>query len=391
MMGTSVFLHDTLATLVADLAAFVNPREQPEWVKNPETGELVKVLARLEENPEAGELAKVRERLEWAEKVESLSITNHESKWEEAREAIRDADGTSASSLYAEHPIDLEPQMGLVPIGMNPVTKLWEFYHLRSAADPTVIPEHDEAGNIEVTAETGIIFVLIPGGTFLMGAQKEDPAVPNYDPLAESNETPYHETLESYFLARHELTQAQWERLSGGEKPSREGSGRTNSMGGTVSLTHPVEEVSWDMCNELLTGHALDLPSEAQWEYACRAGTATPWFTGTDANSLAGHANILDETGAAEAPSWGNPEGFDDGFVIHAPVGSLLPNEFGMFDMHGNVWEWCREPFGTSSFPVTRGGSFQNPAQDARSANRDNYAPSVWDYLVGLRPARAIY
>src|SRR5262249_8937168 len=142
--------------------------------------------------------------------------------WAEARAAIAKADGEVASRLYAGKAIELrdEDVTGLVPIGMNPVTKLWEFYELRSAwdakSDPREIPipEHDGEGRIEATAATGIVFVLLPGGTFTMGAQRGDG--PNHDPQARSDESPVHEvTLLPFFLARHELTRAQWQRLVG--------------------------------------------------------------------------------------------------------------------------------------------------------------------------------
>ena len=118
--------------------------------------------------------------------------------WQQATEAIAKADDVVASTLYRAHPIKLRPQLGLVPIGMNPVTKLWEFYDLRSAWDPATVPDpaaleipvHDAEGRIAVGDGTGIVFVLVPGGTFTMGAQKTNKDGPNYDPDAEGYESP---------------------------------------------------------------------------------------------------------------------------------------------------------------------------------------------------------
>ncbi|MCC7169871.1 MAG: serine/threonine protein kinase, partial [Planctomycetes bacterium] len=155
------FLHTTVSKLATDLAGF-----------------------------EKGAKAGVEQRLAWARRIGDLTLHHPNARvtWDEARSAIAKADGVVASTLYREVPIDLKPQMGLVPIGMNPVTKLWEFYELRSACDPAAdfdpgtvkIPTHAADGTIEVRNDTGIVFVLIPGGTFWQGAQKDDPTRPNY-------------------------------------------------------------------------------------------------------------------------------------------------------------------------------------------------------------------
>jgi serine/threonine protein kinase len=196
---------------------------------------LFDTLVRFEEKIEAfedgstGTLSNARWRLDWAERVEGLTAGHPGARvtWEAARSAIAQADGVVASSRYAAAPIDLRPQQGLVPIGMNPRTKLWEFYHLRSAWDPRSgedpaeleIPRHDpQSGTIDVGERTGIVFVLIPGGTFTMGAQAADPDGSNYDPWAQDNEAPREVALAPFFLARHELTQAQWLRLASDER-----------------------------------------------------------------------------------------------------------------------------------------------------------------------------
>jgi hypothetical protein len=126
--------------------------------------------------------------LRWARYLKRLETdADYLLAWAQARA------GVAESAKYAEHPIaKLKVQTGLWPIGQNPVTGLWEFYHLRSAWDgegePSGIqlPRHDAKGHIKVGEETGIVFVLIPGGEFLMGAQKEDKEAPNYDPQAEA-------------------------------------------------------------------------------------------------------------------------------------------------------------------------------------------------------------
>ena len=174
-----------------------------------------------------------------------------------------------------------------------------------------------------------------------------------------------------------------------------------------VGDSHPVEQVSWTMCNELLTRHGLALPTEAQWENGCRGGTETAWFTGSQVGSLEGFANTLDQTGQNVPPQWPGGEAFDDGFKGTAPVGTYGPNAFGLHDVHGNVWEWCQDWQGTYDQPtrsgdglrqtapspdsrISRGGSFLNPARDARAALRSANSPALRGLYLGVRPARSI-
>ena len=257
----------------------------------------------------------------------------------------------------------------------------------------------------------GLVFVLLPGGTFTMGAQKDDPAGPNYDEQAESDERQFEVRLSPFLLARHELTQGQWARLWTGDPSLRwpsyhkVGDSYEDSFD-VIGPSHPVENVDWSMCDTLLRRHGMSLPTEAQWEFGCRAGTATPWYTGDLPTSLAGHANVLDRDALEQYPGWGIAEAFEDGFAGLAPVGHYRgSNAFGLYDVHGNVWEWCRDAYGSYSGPVHegdalrlrgdgssrrsgRGGSFVYPAAFARSAYRLYYAPAFRLNVVGLRCAR---
>ncbi len=386
------FLHDTLSELQSNLTALAGNTR-------------VAVL----------------ERLRWAERIEALTLGHPKARvtWQAVRDAIKKADDAVASTLYREHPIDLSPQMGLVPIGMNPETKLWEFYELRSAWDGTgdpaeiEIPQHimesARVGHIEVTADTGIVFVLLPGGAFTMGAQKVDPDGPNYDPNARGDETPHRVTLAPFFLARHELTQGQWRRLTSSE-PSYYKAGSSHG-GQRISWSNPVEQIDWSDCDRWLTWHGMALPTEAQWEYGCRAGTTTPWWTGPDRETLRGAVNIADQSAkvvAANATEIADWPDLEDGFVVHAPVDALRSNAFGLHHMPGNVWEWCRdwhgayswsvEPedglrqvaAGSSSYRIRRGGSFNVAVRYARSADRDRTAPAFSSNYLGARSARAV-
>src|SRR5262249_83188 len=144
----------------------------------------------------------------------------------------------------------------------------------------------------------GLVFVLIPGGKFWMGAQREDPHGRNFDPQARNEETPVNEvTLAPFFLSKYEMTQGQWERMVG-RNPSYFGPSHystiCNREGKGWTSLHPVEQVSWTECAALLKRLGLLLPTEAQWEYGCRAGTSTVYWSGDAKETLADAANVAD-------------------------------------------------------------------------------------------------
>jgi hypothetical protein len=205
----SAFLHDSLKNLEADIPAFTRK-----------------------------EISFVRDRqLRWARFLRNLEQSEaYLAAWDRAIRALED------SPSYGTRPKPkFVPQRGLVPIGENPATQLWEFYHLRSAwngeSDPKEIriPRHDEKGHLSVHDETGIVFVLMPRRKFWLGAQSSDPAGHNYDPQAKGHEGPPQEAmLPCFFIARHELTQGQWARLAALDeelRPSRYLAGASNAIG----------------------------------------------------------------------------------------------------------------------------------------------------------------
>jgi formylglycine-generating enzyme required for sulfatase activity len=361
--------HDVLTELVAGLATFIDP------------------------DPRVGMMAGVDERLVFARSVREKTVGMYDVEWKEAIASI-----ANEEECPAYKGLVIAPQLGLIPLGRDPASSLWEFAHLQTGE----IPYRDEE-HLVIDKETGLVFVLIPGGSFLMGAQKEDPEKPNYDPQAEGAEGPVHGvTLSPFFLSKYEMTQGQWERFVG-KNPSSYQSGELVPRPGL----HPVEQVSWEDCQGVMERLRLVLPTEAQWEHAARAGATTPWWTGTEKESLDGAANLADAYCKRNGgpAGWAYEEWLDDGFVVYGPVGSLRANAFGLHDVIGNVWEWCRDSYGGYDSPVApgdgerqvssrdrvfRGGGFYDPASFARSAIRFSNSPGDRYFILGLRPARVI-
>jgi formylglycine-generating enzyme required for sulfatase activity/serine/threonine protein kinase len=341
----------------------------------------------------------VERRLAFARALEERTCTGPDARarWTAARAAIREP---SRASEY--HGLELVPQLGLLPLGPDPRSGLLEFADVATGEPPRRLPD----GNLELLPGSSVVFVLLPGGTALVGAQKLDPGQPNYDPETVDDEQPVQALeLAPFFLAKYELTQGQWLRFTG-RAPSSFLSG-TQAMGRAIGELSPVERVSWFEAERELARLGWALPTEAQWEYAARAGTATPWWTGEDPLSLAGAGNLSDRYARAHEAPWKDvqPE-LDDGHCVHAPIGSFEPNPFGLHDTIGNVYEWCRDEFsdyglaaaprdglrleGNPATRVVRGGSYVSAAKGARSAKRDSAPPELENEAIGIRPVRAL-
>ena len=131
---------------------------------------------------------------------------------------------------------------------------------------------------------------------------------------------------------------------------------------------HPVVNVSWNdavaFCKWLSKkeGKTYRLPTEAEWEYACRAGTTTRYYSGDDPETLAKVGNVADAALKAKFPDWKYTIKASDGYVFTAPVGKFKPNAFGLYDMHGNAWQWCADWYGEEYYCASRPQTTQ-PAQ----------------------------
>ncbi len=222
----------------------------------------------------------------------------------------------------------------------------------------------------------------IEPGIFMMGSPKDEPE-------RDDDETLHEVTLsEGFWLGATTVTQALWQAVMK-ENPSK-----------FKGEERPVEEVSWEdaqkfmeQLNKEISGLELTLPTEAQWEYACRAGTSTPFFFGekitTDQVNYDGNYPYADgEKGEYRKET--------------VDVKALPCNDWGLYQMHGNVYEWCQDWFtdypsdsvidphgpATGRFRVFRGGSWDDDGGDCRSADRDRYEPDYRGNWLGFRLAR---
>jgi formylglycine-generating enzyme required for sulfatase activity len=228
-----------------------------------------------------------------------------------------------------------------------------------------------------ITNTIGMNLALIPAGEFMMGS-------PETEKERFDIEGPQHRVkiTKAFYMGTTEVTQAQWKAVMGANPSHFQGD------------DFPVETVSWDDCQEFLKklsakeGKTYRLPTEAEWEYACRAGSTTRFNAGDDDNALDG-------------AGWygGNSEN-----KTH-PVGQKKPNAWGLYDMHGNVWEWCQDwcgedyykssptndPAGpeTSAGRVLRGGAWNIYPRSCRSAIRLKLDPGYRHYLHGFRVVMA--
>ncbi len=222
----------------------------------------------------------------------------------------------------------------------------------------------EELGN-NITLE----MVAIPNGTFLMGS-------PDTEEGHRDNESPQHEvTVKSFFMGKYPVTQAQWQAVAFLPQVNRELEPNPSRFKGE---NRPVECVSWydamEFCSRLTikTRRQYRLPSEAEWEYACRAGTTTPFHFGeTITTDLANYDGRDDELGKWKGSYGKGPKGIYRRETT--PVGSFgVANDFGLYDMHGNVWEWCADKWHSNYEGVPIDGSAWEEEQVNEISN-DNY------------------
>lgn len=243
--------------------------------------------------------------------------------------------------------------------GTLPLRQVWPGVRLLEGDPGALLRGLSDCRNGETLLDQGMVFVYVCPGTFRMGSTEEDPQ-------GYPNERPAHEViLSEYWIGRYEVTEAQY-------------------SGGGVSK-RPVTDVNWFNARSFCEQHGWRLPTEAEWEYAARAGATTAWVFGDDERALGDYA-------------WFG-ESLEGG---SHPVGTKKPTPWGLYDMYGNVWEWVADWYGPyQSGPqkdpqgpeagdarVLRGGAFVDSPRDLRSAVRGWFRPEVRGRGFGFRCAR---
>ena len=309
---------------------------------------------------------------------------------------------------------------------------VWSLPHEAAASEPEIIVN-----------TIGMKLVAIPAGEFMMGTENvrvEASITSAYrDPVRMDGEYPRHKVriTESFYMGQYEVTLNDFLKFYHDAKYKVEAerdampswgfdkSGNLvesnyfrpwHTVAWKIEPTHPVIYVTWNdavaFCEWLSKkeGETYRLPTEAEWEYACRAGTDNRYYFGDDPEELAQFANAAD----ADRLKFLSPHSADtkfqsrpDGYVWTAPVGKFRPNAFGLYDMHGNAWEWCSDWYdefyyensptddpqgpGDGSSRVLRGGGFYDAPAFLRCARRIDDLPSSRDYGNGFRVVRKRY
>lgn len=263
-------------------------------------------------------------------------------------------------------------------VGISDVSCLIDYLLSGSWPDEPAVPQ------AETFTVNGVSFtmVTVEGGTFTMGATAEQGSD------AYSDESPTHQvTLSDYSIGQTEVTQALWLAVMGSNPSYFQG-----------DLSRPVEQVSWNDCQQFITklnqmtGKTFRLPTEAEWEYAARGGNKSQAYKYAGSNTIGDVAWYIDNCYALGSS---NPD-----YGTHA-VATKAPNELGLYDMSGNLWEWCQDWYGSYSSSaqtnptgsvsgsnhVRRGGSWVCLARYCRVSRRQQDAPTVADDHIGFRLA----
>jgi formylglycine-generating enzyme len=249
------------------------------------------------------------------------------------------------------------------------------------------------AGDIYIEPITDMEFVWVPQGCYQMGSDSGE---------AESDEKPVHEVcVDGFWMAKTEVTNKQYRKFK------RDHNSKDYQGVNLNGDDQPAVYVSWDDAKAFAkwlsekSGQHFSLPTEAQWEYAARAGTKTERYWGDNPDEACKYANVYDEAGKKKFNFDWTVHKCNDGYAATAPVGSFKPNNFGLYDMLGNVWEWCEDVYDSDAYKkhernnpvitsgstvrVIRGGSWDDHPRNVRAAFRDRNEPDDRSCYVGFR------
>jgi len=305
-------------------------------------------------------------------------------------------------------------------------------------------PKQAGGAQKQITNSIGMKLTLIPSGEFKMGSRESAEATAAFfnktygeDLLTADlfkDEHPQHRVriTKPFYLGTYHVTRGQFRQFvadtaykTDAEKGERPGAWGWDpdkkefgfnakyswrNAGFEQTDEHPVVNVSWNdavaFCKWLgkKENKTYRLPTEAEWEYACRAGTTTRYYSGDDPETLAKVGNVADAAAKAKFPDWKYSIKANDGYVFTAPVGKFKPNAFGLNDMHGNAWQWCADWYGAEYYAaspaddptgpdsgdvrVLRGGSWNLGPNFSGSASRNRGAPDRRYDDAGFRVAR---
>ncbi len=379
------------------------PRQTPYARIEPETkNHLIFLPERIQ--PTFQDIATLRENALKAEIKNDLKLA--EVLW--TRLVIYDLEEALESLLRIRQKLQQPGLNGTVSLPSEPVqTSPAKSLELSPSLSPEVL-------TIDLPHHIQLELIKIPAGSFMMGTPKAEVKRLNQEYSTDwyNCELPQHRvTLRAFYLGKYPVTQEQYQAVMGNNPSHFQDNSR-----------NPVECVSWDdaqaFCQKLkeITGEDFRLPTEAEWEYACRAGTQTRYYFGDDEKQLEEYAWYADNSGKnslnsqklwRDEPDWSKywAKLEKNGCQTH-PVGEKKPNDWGLYDMHGNVWEWCEDSWHDSyadkpqnikdngnaiwlnsneASRVLRGGSWDNDSRNCRSAIRGRLDADGRNDSIGFR------
>ena len=326
------------------------------------------------------------ELIEWAEAKGRL---------DELYQAFCDesADNPATQKLMAAIAPIAQEQATATPVPLTPIRPQFEFETVKVNEQGKIIERRRKTAEYwDLDLGEGVVLTLVkvPAGQFWMGS-------PSDEEERRDVESPRHLVqLSEFWIGKYPVTQHQWQRVAALPKAQQDLEPRPSRFEGNQ---HPIERVSWDDAQEFChrvsqqTRQTVGLPSEAQWEYACRAGSDTPFAYGPTLNSQIANYNADYTYGNGETGKFRGTT---------TPVGQFPANNWGLFDMHGNVLEWCEDAWFPNhdgaptndtartlnksvSYKTVRGGSWINNPRSCRSALRYPYSHGDHYYYLGFR------